>query len=52
MSCQANAEQQQKLLADGEGLRQWLPADETICFDGIHPTHNLQPALWMNQKRG
>lgn len=41
----ANKEQQQQWLAAYERLRQGLPDDETICFtDGVHPTHNVQPA--------
>ena len=47
----ANKEQQQKWLADYEKLRQGLPQDETICFiDGVHPTHNVQPAYgWIKK---
>ncbi|MFI5344672.1 MAG: IS630 family transposase [Chlamydiales bacterium] len=47
----ANKEQQQKWLADYEKLRQELPEDETICFiDGVHPTHNVQPAYgWIKK---
>jgi transposase len=41
----ADKEQQQRWLAKYEGLKQALPEDETICFtDGVHPTHNVQPA--------
>lgn len=41
----ANKEQQQQWLAEYEKLRQGLPEDETIGFiDGVHPTHNVQPA--------
>jgi transposase len=41
----ADKEQQQRWLAEYEKLRQGLPDDETICFtDGVHPTHNVQPA--------
>lgn len=41
----ANKEKQQEWLAAYEKLRQGLPKDETICFiDGVHPTHNVQPA--------
>jgi len=38
-------------LAEYERLRQGLPADETICFiDGVHPTHNVQPAYgWIKK---
>lgn len=47
----ANKEQQQKWLAKYEKLRQELPVDETICFmDGVHPTHNVQPAYgWIKK---
>lgn len=42
----ADQEQQQLWLAKYEKLRQELPADETIGFiDGVHPTHNVQPAF-------
>jgi transposase len=41
----ADKEQQEKWLAEYEKLRRSLPQDETICFmDGVHPTHNVQPA--------
>lgn len=41
----ANKERQQEWLAAYEKLRQQLREDETICFiDGVHPTHNVQPA--------
>jgi transposase len=41
----ANREQQEKWLAEYETLRNALPEDETVCFmDGVHPTHNVQPA--------
>jgi transposase len=48
----ANQRQQQQWLAEYERLRQGLSEDETICFiDGVHPTHNVQPAYgWI--KRG
>ena len=48
----ANKEQQQEWLGRYEKLRQGLPENETICFiDGVHPTHNVQPAYgWI--KRG
>jgi transposase len=37
--------QQEKWLADYEKLKRLLPENETICFmDGVHPTHNIQPA--------
>ena len=47
----ANKEAQQKWLAEYEKLRQGLPEDETICFmDGVHPTHNVQPAYgWIKK---
>jgi transposase len=47
----ANKEQQEKWLADYNKLRQGLPEDETICFiDGVHPTHNVQPAYgWIKK---
>jgi transposase len=47
----ADKEQQQKWLAEYENLRQELPRDETICFiDGVHPTHNVQPAYgWIKK---
>lgn len=42
----ANKEHQQEWLSEYEKLRQGLPADETIGFiDGVHPTHNVQPAF-------
>lgn len=48
----ANKEQQQKWIAEYEKLQKGLPEDEAICFiDGVHPTHNVQPAYgWI--KRG
>jgi transposase len=48
----ANKQQQEAWFAEYEKLKQNLPADETICFmDGVHPTHNVQPAYgWI--KRG
>lgn len=47
----ANKEQQEKWLAEYNNLRQELPVDETICFiDGVHPTHNVQPAYgWIKK---
>ena len=47
----ANKEQQEQWLAEYEKLRQELPKDETICFtDGVHPTHNVQPAYgWIKK---
>lgn len=42
----ADKELQQQWLAEYEKLRQGLPADEAIGFiDGVHPTHNVQPAF-------
>jgi len=48
----ADKEKQQEWLVAYEKLRHGLPEDETICFiDGVHPTHNVQPAYgWI--KRG
>lgn len=41
----ANAKQQQKWIDEYNQLKQALSEDETICFmDGVHPTHNVQPA--------
>ncbi len=38
-------------MAQYEKLKQDLPTDETICFmDGVHPTHNVQPAYGWIQK--
>jgi transposase len=47
----ANKEQQEVWLAEYEKLRASLPEDETICFtDGVHPTHNVQPAYgWIKK---
>jgi transposase len=47
----ANKEQQQGWLAEYEKLKAGLPEDETICFiDGVHPTHNVQPAYgWIKK---
>lgn len=47
----ANKEKQQEWLAMYEKLRQTLSNDETICFmDGVHPTHNVQPAYgWIKK---
>ena len=47
----ANKDQQQEWLAAYEKLRQGLSGDETICFiDGVHPTHNVQPAYgWIKK---
>jgi transposase len=47
----ANEQQQREWLAEYEKLKQSLPTDETICFiDGVHPTHNVQPAYGWIQK--
>lgn len=47
----ANKEQQEQWLAEYEKLQQGLAEDETICFtDGVHPTHNVQPAYGWIQK--
>jgi len=41
----ADEEQQKKWIAEYEKLKASLSEDETICFmDGVHPTHNVQPA--------
>lgn len=41
----ADKQQQEMWLAEYEKLKQNLPENETICFmDGVHPTHNVQPA--------
>ena len=47
----ANEEEQKKWIAEYEKLKQSLPGDETICFmDGVHPTHNTQPAYgWIKK---
>lgn len=47
----ASKEQQEAWLAEYEKLRLGLPEDETICFtDGVHPTHNVQPACgWIKK---
>jgi len=47
----ANEQQQREWLTEYEKLKQNLSADETICFmDGVHPTHNVQPAYGWIQK--
>lgn len=48
----ADKEAQEKWLVEYEKLKAELPKEETICFtDGVHPTHNVQPAYgWI--KRG
>lgn len=47
----ANKEQQEQWLASYKELREELSEDETICFiDGVHPTHNVQPAYgWIKK---
>ncbi|MGZ3632998.1 MAG: IS630 family transposase [Parachlamydiaceae bacterium] len=47
----ADEEQQKRWIADYEKLRAELPANETICFtDGVHRTHNVQPAYgWIKK---
>ena len=47
----ANEQQQQEWLVKYEKLKQNLPENETICFmDGVHPTHNVQPAYgWIKK---
>lgn len=47
----ANEQQQKEWIAQYEKLRSELPEDETICFmDGVHPTHNVQPAYgWIKK---
>jgi len=47
----ANEERQQEWLEAYEQLKLALPGDETICFiDGVHPTHNVQPAYgWIKK---
>jgi transposase len=47
----ADGQQQREWMAQYEKLKQNLPDDETICFmDGVHPTHNVQPAYGWIQK--
>lgn len=47
----ANEQQQREWLAEYEKLKQNLLEEETICFmDGVHPTHNVQPAYGWIQK--
>ncbi len=47
----ADKARQEEWLADYEKLKQELKEDETICFiDGVHPTHNIQPAYgWIKK---
>lgn len=47
----ADGQQQRDWMARYEKLKQDLSDDETICFmDGVHPTHNVQPAYGWIQK--
>src|SRR3972149_1264395 len=47
----ADEEKQKEWIAEYEKLKASLPKDETICFmDGVHPTHNVQPAYgWIRK---
>jgi transposase len=47
----ANEQQQKEWIAEYEKLRAELLSNETICFiDGVHPTHNVQPAYgWIKK---
>lgn len=47
----ADPKRQEVWLAEYENLKASLPPTETICFtDGVHPTHNVQPAYgWMKK---
>jgi transposase len=47
----ADKEQQARWIAAFQKLQQELPEDEAICFtDGVHPTHNVQPAFgWIKK---
>jgi transposase len=47
----ADSKQQEEWLAEYEKLKANLPATETVCFiDGVHPTHNVQPAYgWIKK---
>ena len=46
-----NKVKQQQWLDAYNQLTEMLPKDETICFiDGVHPTHNVQPAFgWIKK---
>ena len=47
----ADGQQQREWMAQYEKLKQDLSTDETICFmDGVHPTHNVQPAYGWIEK--
>lgn len=51
MPGKADKEQQQQWVSNYQKLRETLPEDESICFiDGVHPTHNVQPAYGWIQK--
>lgn len=47
----ANREQQERWIEAYNELRQGLEDSEAICFtDGVHPTHNVQPAFgWIKK---
>lgn len=47
----ADSEQQKAWLIEYEQLKAGLSPTETICFtDGVHPTHNVQPAYgWIKK---
>lgn len=47
----ANKEEQTKWIDEYQKLKQTLSVDETIGFiDGVHPTHNVQPAYgWIKK---
>jgi transposase len=47
----ANKEEQMKWIENYKKLKQSLSKYETICFmDGVHPTHNVQPAYgWIKK---
>lgn len=47
----ANAELQKEWIENYNKLKVSLSKDETICFmDGVHPTHNVQPACgWIKK---
>ena len=47
----ADEQQQREWIAKYEKLRKNLPENEAICFtDGVHPTHNVEPAYgWIKK---
>lgn len=47
----ADERRQREWIAEYEELRKNLPEDEAICFtDGVHPTHNVEPAYgWIKK---